>query len=371
MNSVNSDVNSYIEIGGRRKYGGAKTKSKQPSCTYPSTRTFVALLSLTIPFALLACGSIVSSTKSTPQYSLTKQPIKVGDVIFYYLPTGIIKVDGTWEQGKGWTVTVTPDIHPDSEQRYELALNQRYPFFDHTALLTTDNNGLLKTVNATSTDRTVDSAGALIGAAGQALQFAASLGGARALKAEPPPPFHVILNPFDSARRVARPPGFVISVNAPSDMTKARSEDEVYSREERYPGIMTRLPAVFTVTVQASGGQAAETTVSLPDPRQQYLLTVPRGPLVTSETKVEFTNGMMVTRDMKRPSLAYAILGIPKTILSALVPIPGTVETARNTRIQNQINLLKETKELHELQNPSPTPTATATAAATPAEGIN
>ena len=92
----------------------------------------------------------------------------------------------------------------------------------------------------------------------------------------------------------------------------------------------------------------------LPDPRQRYLLTVPRGPVVTSETTIDFVNGSMVSRNVKRPSIAYGILGIPKNILSALVPIPGNVQGAQNTRIQNEITLLKEKAELHQLQNPSP-----------------
>jgi hypothetical protein len=306
-------------------------------------------------FALGACGSIVSSRKSVSKYSETR-PIKIGDVIFYYLPTGVIKIDGIYDKDKGWTVTVTPDIHADANHRYELSLNQRYPFFDHTAILTTDDKGLLKTVNATSTDRTVDAIGALIAAAGQVLQFAASLG-ARALGAEAPQPFHVTLNPFDPNKRSTAAAGFAISVSTPPEMEIAKMQDETSGDEDRYPGIMTRLTAPFTVTVKPQTGEAAETTVLLPDRRQRYLLTVPRGPLVTTETTVDFVNGSMVTRNMKRPSIAYGILGIPKNILSALVPIPGNVQTAENTRIQNQITLLKETAQLQQLQNPSPTPT--------------
>jgi hypothetical protein len=129
---------------------------------------------------------------------------------------------------------------------------------------------------------------------------------------------------------------------------------------------MTRLTAAFTVEVKPKDGVAAAMTVLLPDRRQRYLLAVPRGPLVTSETTIDFVNGSMVSRNMKRPSVAYAILGIPKTILTALVPIPGNVRSAEITRIQNQSTLIKETAELGKLRNPSPTPTPTPTPSPSP-----
>jgi hypothetical protein len=304
-----------------------------------------------------SCGQIVSSRKSTLKYSPTG-PIEVGDAIFYYLPRGVIIVDGTYDS-KGLTVTITPDIHADRNYRYELALNQRYPFFDHNAILTTDDKtGLLKTVYGSSTDRTVDAVGALITAAGQLLQFAASVGGGAALAAEatptPTPPFHVTLDPFDRHQRSKTRGNVTISVNAPPRMELVMNEGEVLDSNGRYPGIMTRLTIPFTVTVNPGNEDTGQATVLLPDPRQRYLLTVPRGPVVTSETTIDFVNGSMVTRNVKRPSIAYGILGIPKTILSALVPIPGNVQGAQNTRIQNEITLLKEKAELHQLQNPSP-----------------
>ena len=204
-----------------------------------------------------SCGQIVSSKKSTLKYSPTG-PIEVGDAIFYYLPRGVIKVDGTYDN-KGLTVTITPDIHADGNHRDELALNQRYPFFDHNAILTTDDKtGLLKTVYGSSTDRTVDAIGALITAAGQLLQFAASVGGGGALEpalgAEatptPTPPFGVMLDPFDPNQRSKTRGDVTISVNAPPRMELVTKEREVLDSNGRYAGIMTRLTIPFTVTVQ-------------------------------------------------------------------------------------------------------------------------
>jgi len=366
--SVESGVKTYGQLRHPRTFGNVQCRLGADGPinavrTKPVRIVLIALLCLVGSFALFACGSIVSSRESLPQYSETK-PIQVGDVIFYYLPTGVIKVDGTYDKDKGWTVTVTPDIHADANHRYELSLNQRYPFFDHTAILTADDKGLLKTVNATSTDRTVDAIGALITAAGQVMQFGASLAG-RAHDAEASPPFHITLDPFNRNKRSATAAGFTISVNAPPEMERASTQDEASVHEGRYPGIMTRLTMPFTVTVAPTGDDAVKTTVLIPDRRQRYLLTVPRGLLVTTETTVDFVNGSMVSRNMKRPSVAYGILGIPKTILSALVPIPGTVQTAANTRIQNQITLLKETAELQKLQNPSPTATPATSPAGT------
>ena len=325
---------------------------------------------------LVGCGEIVSSRRSAPLQS-PDRPVKIGDVIFYNLPTGVIRVDGTYDDKKGWTVTIAPEIRADLRERYELEVNQHYPFFDHNATLTTDDQGLLKTVYALSTDRTVDSLGALITAAGQALQFGASLGGMASAAEKgaevtptPPPPFHIVLDPFKGRCEKTTDDGsFTIKVSAPAPQNSACPRDEARDNcEGRYAGIMTRLTLPFTVTVSPNSDPqaAARTTVLLPDIRQRYLLSVPRGPLVASETKIEFAHGSMITRDIKRPSLGYAILGIPKSILTALVPIPGNVRQAEITRIQNQSTLIKETATLQTLQHPTPTPTATATAS--PAE---
>ena len=322
------------------------------------------ILTALASFYTAGCGSIVSSERSTLKSA--DRPIKVGDEVFYYLPRGVVKIDGTHDPVKGWIVTVTPTVHADPRERYELSLNKRYPFFDHTATLTTDGKGLLKTVTASSTDRTVDAVGALITAAGQVLEFGASLG----LKAfdTQPAPFHLILDPFDPAKRTGSGGGFNFRVSDPPQMIAAHRSETASATKGRYAGIMTRLSVPLTVTTARDGMDLVQTEVLLPDPRQRYLLTVPRGPLVASETKVEFENGMMVSRDMKRPSIAYGILSIPKSILSALVPIPGAVRAAEITRIQNQSTLIKETVELGKLQSPSPTPSPlpNATPAATP-----
>jgi hypothetical protein len=332
---------------------------------------------------LVGCGEIVSSRRSAPLTS-PDRPVKVGDVIFYNLPTGVIRVDGIYDTTKGWTITVAPEIRADLKERYELEVNQRYPFFDHNATLTTDDKGLLKTVNALSTDHSVEGIGALITAGGQALQFGASLGAGELSTAHkageatptptPPPPFHVVLDPFDYCRNrcTATPPGFTITVNRPvPPQNPACPRDEARDDcENRYAGIMTRLSLPFTVTVtpNTDPDAAASTTVLLPDTRQRYLLSVPRGPLVTSETKIEFANGSMVTRDIKRPSIGYAILGIPKALLTALVPIPGQVHKAEIDRIENRTTLIKDTATLQTLEHPTPTPTAapTESASATP-----
>lgn len=334
-----------------------------------------ALLGIAVIAASLAgCGEVVSSRRSAP-LTATDRPVKVGDVIYYNLPIGVIRIDGVFDKDKGWMITVAPDIRADIDERYELEVGQRYPFFDDNAILTTDDKGLLKSVSASSQDHSVDAAGALITAGGQVLEFGASgglpLARARATSETPtPPPFHVVLDPFKLPKKngpAEERAGFKFYVNRPSGQLPACPKDIARDNcEGRYAGIMTRLTLPFIVTIEPTNSSDAvtQTTVLLPDKRQRYLLSVPRRPFVTSDTKIEFKEGSMITRDIKRPSLGYAILGIPKTILGALVPIPGAVQKAEITRIQNQSSLIKETATLHDLQNPSPTPTATATSAA-------
>ncbi|MDQ6623656.1 MAG: hypothetical protein M3Y86_09255, partial [Verrucomicrobiota bacterium] len=172
-----------------------------------------ALFCSVLLLALPGCGSIVTSSKSAPRFSKAR-PVPLGDVNYYYLPRGIIKVDGVQDSSKSWTVTVGTDIHADPNERYELALNARYPFFDHTAVFTTDERGLLKKVDATSTDHTVDSVAAVIETVGKAFTFGAAAGVGRGLNASDNRPFHLIFDPFDGPLTKTKG-DFTISVSAP------------------------------------------------------------------------------------------------------------------------------------------------------------
>ncbi|MGA9754335.1 MAG: hypothetical protein WBV23_04250 [Desulfobaccales bacterium] len=73
-------------------------------------------------------------------------------------------------------------------------------------------------------------------------------------------------------------------------------------------------------------------TLMLPDVRRDYILPMNRRYLVTDQTKIALKDGMIQSIQQVRPSMVAGVVGIPKTILCALVPIPLQI---RNTQSQS------------------------------------
>lgn len=295
---------------------------------------------------LIGCGSVVHTSPLPASSSNSNDPVPLKDGIVYYLPKGIIKVDGVYDSAKGWTVTITPEIYADRSARYVLGLNNRYPFFDHNCTLTTNNKGLLQTVTGVATDHTVDSVSSLIGAAGSALSFAASLGGAAAglRDVNANPPFHVVLDPYDPNKTVETTSSFTIAVTeAPAPAVRPPPSDR------SYVGPLTRLLVPFIVTVK-SNDSAQRASVVLPDRSATYVMTIPRGPFVTDKSTLQFSDGSLTSWDMERPSIAYGILNVPKNILSALAPIPGNVRQQQVAKIDATKTILTDEAAIKKLE---------------------
>jgi hypothetical protein len=305
---------------------------------------------------LTACGSIVTSTTSSQPTTGTESPVPLRDSVAYYLPTGLIKVDGTWDDKKGWTVVVSTDVHADSTQRYMLSLNAKYPFYDHNAVLTVNEKGLLKTVTGSAADHTIDSVASLVAAAGSALSFAASLGmpvaaEARALE-EDHSPFHVTLDPF-RGKTSATVSGFTISVVDQVAPLMKDTKDANKSSQSAFQGVVTRLLMPFTVVIAQKGGDDNHTqtaTVLLPDLRQAYVLGVPRAPIVTNKTTIQLLDGSLISYDVERPSVVYGFINIPKNILAALAPIPGNARQQQVANIEATKTILADEAAIKKLR---------------------
>jgi len=296
------------------------------------------------------CGSIVHSDAVVSQAPGESAPIEMHDSVVYYLPRGIIKVDGVWDKDKGYVVTITPEIYADRNARYRLTLNNRYPFFDNNATLTVNAKGLLQTVTGVSADHTVDAAVSLVSAAGSALSFGAALGGGGApgLRDVTQRPFHVVLDPYNFDKTEEEVENFRIAV------TEAKQAPvSPPPADKSMAGVLTRLlvPFIVSVTPTTDGDNRTQrATVVLPDRSQTHLLRIPRAPFVTNETTVQFSDGSLTSWDMKRPSVVYGIINIPKNILAALVPIPGNVRQQQVSKIEATKTILSDEAAIKKLQ---------------------
>lgn len=310
------------------------------------------------------CGSVVKSVKSpylpdelTGTYSAS---------IPYYLPKGKVVVSGNWNKDvRSWDITVKPVVDADPSVRYLVKRNVNV-MFDDDITIAVDGSGLLQTANATSTDQTVNGIASLVSAAASALTFSAGLG--------PSSGGGGIQNVDKTAAEMKRKAFFsnfqiVLDPTKPSDIAYVQSTDPETNRllgvfravlsspsefsrattdvtDASFDGILVRRLIPYTLNVSAfvryytndivDAGGSFETptqTILLPDTTRNYVVPLPRTPLVANSTKIALQNGAIQQQQMTRPSIFMGVVGIPKTILGALAPIPLQIKN-------DQLNLL-------------------------------
>ncbi|MFI5330220.1 MAG: hypothetical protein ACHQ2F_04180 [Desulfobaccales bacterium] len=391
---------------------------------------FIAIFTLLF-MLVIGCTSVVTSVKPISLYKVgnkdnVKSDYLVLDGIPYFLPKSMIHVDITWNANDlNWTVLLTPVIQPDSDNRFMLRPNSN-ALFDDNINLSVDSNGLLQTVNTTTTDKTVSSLADLVAAAGSALTFGAALAPEGALmiapkiappEGGPPPPptlsplpvysFHGDFEPDPTGIRFFRkdsndkkdriptlysPPvkaadaTTAVSVKADFTLTITpliKKEDiqsvdaprdtpidriiEIDSKIENVHGIVVRLPVPYQidVTVQLSENPKSNEKpkyepsplmtqskiIMLPDKANNYVLPISRRYLVSDQTNVTLKDGMIQGIQQSRPSMVAGVVGIPKTILGALLPIPTGIRSTQSTNLQYIDNSIKTKAEIKKLQS--------------------
>jgi len=92
-------------------------------------------------------------------------------------------------------------------------------------------------------------------------------------------------------------------------------------------GIVVRAPAPYRFIMTGSknttdNATRAEQLLFLPDAQHDYCLPLDRSPFVTNQTQITLVDGVVQNRTETRPSIILGIVGIPKKILDALVPLP-------------------------------------------------
>ena len=311
---------------------------------------------------LAGCGSIVVSTdeKQPPVYGSKMEGVA------YWLPKGSILIEGTWDKDAAEPVLkVSGLVEADTSSRWRLTRTINHLFADTAVLEVDATTGLLKTVNGTSEDKTAEIAAAAVAAVANAMTLgtggvAASTTSALMPTSKSSCPDVPLQTPFrfriaatdmrsDSnfcqrlhVKGVKPKPGETpvpveckpVETPAP-ELTFTLEVQRKYSpvpdgngtlprrADGSVDGIVVRAPAPYQVTLKnESTGLKGEQTVFLPDPDRAYWLPLDRTPFVKNETKIALINGVVQSVTTTRPSIILGIVGIPKTILSALVPLP-------------------------------------------------
>jgi hypothetical protein len=320
----------------------------------------------------VGCGSVVQSTRKGGP------PIEGADVrqlqgLAYWLPKGAIVIDAKWDKDNSdWTITVTPLIEADtstSSPYWRLRRNVNHLFEDNVTLEVDAKTGLLKTVTGTSEDKTAAIAAEGLAIAAKVMTFGAAGPGAaagsktiRAAQEWTPcgKPVEFVGSfrykmdqlPGDEGQETCE----TLSVRSPTSTSSSttsagptplptptptatpitRSYNIVVRREsKRDPrptkqldnvtnGIVVRAPAPYRViiTVNNNPNLQAEQLIFLPDKERDYFLPLDRSPFVKNDTQITLVDGVVQKVAVSRPSIILGILGVPKTILDALVPLP-------------------------------------------------
>ena len=302
-----------------------------------------------------SCGSIVQSTRES-------SPLPHGskiDGLAYWLPKGSIIIDGTWDKdAKDCSIKVGTLIEADTCSRWRLTRKVNH-LFEDTVLLDVDPaTGLLKTVNGTSEDKSAEIVATALQAAAKAMTFGAGAPvSTSALREEGPTPcgepikltapFHFkipvadvilaknnyckrfeITGPAPAPSPAPAPPAPIVAFTVRvSRVDKATSSKGTHIGEKIdnkviVDGIVVRAPAPYQITIEKNDPNlVGEQILFLPDPERIYYLPLDRTPFVKNETKIGLVNGVVQNVSVTRPSIILGIVGVPKTILEALVPL--------------------------------------------------
>ena len=319
---------------------------------------------------MCGCGSIVKSTKETV-LPKTSDPLTG---IRYYLPKGRVQVSAEWKVLiPGWEPTIKPLVEADPSACYRIERNINALFDDDITIQVDPMTGLLQSTSGTSSDQSVAALANLAAGAANALTFGANLGAALASGGTRGPltaeelaaeraefaevtshavssTFSVIVDPRhpkqiyylvepDSGSRPGEAKGTKLYAKYVIELKRINEEPVQASgtsgAKTTLNGIVVRTPVPHYVTVTGTlyreGGhpmpqQPTTQVVFLPDDDHDYFLPISRIPLVTTSTKVTLVIGMVQTLQRSRPSLINAIAGVPKNILSALIPLPLAVQ---------------------------------------------
>jgi hypothetical protein len=220
-----------------------------------------------------------------------------------------------------WTISITAEVEADpSAVRY--AVPGRNYIFDDETHITVNSRHLLSVGNATAEDRTADIVGAVASMVSKVMiQGVTQPSVSRN-------PFYFSFHPSNVTETInvtkqLGKRGITLVVGGPTwDSKNPAGPSTLEGR-----GLAFRLAAPYTVTLKYAkdDDEVINSTHQflLPD-NPVYVLDYSRMPFVKKVTEVGFTDGMLTDYHQTLPSPVLGFLGIPKAILSAVVPLPSS-----------------------------------------------
>lgn len=225
-----------------------------------------------------------------------------------------------------WTITISAESEADSEKLLH-AIPRRNYIFDDDYHVTVNSKHLLSAGNTTAYDRTADIIGTVASLVSAVTKLATTAGEG----AEVHLPFLVSFrtnNPkeYEDACKLLSSRSFDLKLDPlPEPDPKASSSDPERNVDGSL-GLIFRLAKPYRALLRYPNPSynvlSYNHSFLLPG-LQNYVFDYRRMPFVKKLTEIGFTDGMLTDYRENLPSPILGFLGIPKAIVSALVPLPS------------------------------------------------
>ena len=299
--------------------------------------------------------------------------------LHYFLPRGKIRMTGSYQKSgdeSSFKITTERLIEPYREERCFFKYRSSV-LYDDEFTLEIDDNGLLKTVNSTSTDQTPAIIESMTEIAVNLFKISAELGITGKLEKKPRP-FVYTFDPLDkkqadAAEEFLRDMGITLTIDCRkiADLGKGKDLGSKTVSSTKTDGVFYHPPVAVTLNFSIGKAAAPDTKDSvvytLPDYRFIECVSLRRATLVKQDTQLTFSKGMLNHVKFTRPSQALAAVQIPQKIVSkaaeavpAIIKIQSEAATrdikdqtaqlkAQRDYLQAQIDLQKKQAELNNL----------------------
>lgn len=339
----------------------------------PFKRQFPKSLYLLQPLGVAIAGSLCVVTFLTNCSALqtteatTTDPVRAHAVLgnYYYLPRGKVKVTGAKGSDNTFVVTISSVMEPDPQHRYFLS-HHTNTLYDDDFKIEVNDKGLLATVNLTVEDKTPAIIGDIAGMVANVLKLAAGMDTNRSLGAEDgePKPFSVVFDPFDprdvqKANDVLSKANFILDEPTSATLTHPNTAFAKKDGLRSVDGVIFHPPVPVTISLHPTkySTQITEGSLMLPDKHSILAFDLRRSPFIKRTSELTFTDGMLKSSHVIKPSQIAGVLGIPKAILTAIVPLPLELKQTQINALTADKNLIEARKALLAAQAPAPSPT--------------
>lgn len=273
----------------------------------------------------------------------------------YFLPRGIVTLTISKKKSdtnKDPNISLTIDnlkYISDPEHHYRINVHHDV-FYDDNISVEVDENGLLKAINSTTTDKTPDIIRTIANAPIEIL------GSERSIRA-PAEYFEIkfTLDPTrvedrDRLNQVLDDLGANVEFSARPYMNLPSSAGVHQPNCNLDPCFRTALPYALELVARDASTVIARSVVVLPNKYIVGQVPLTRAPFVTKKLSLTFTNGMLTKADLDNKSEVLAFVQIPIDVAKAIVGIPSALFSFQVKQLQADNLYLTEQERSLNLQ---------------------